>query len=93
MPIDNFSKKPKGFAYVTFMFPEKALKAFNDLDGTIYQGRMLHIIPARSKKEENSANQNGDVMKFKSKKDAELKKVRKMFFLFLKDFTIKKLKK
>jgi RNA recognition motif-containing protein len=74
MPIDNFSKKPKGFAYVTFMFPEKALKAFNDLDGTIFQGRMLHIIPARSKKE-NNANQNGDEMKFKAKKDSELKKV------------------
>ena len=41
MPIDNFSKKPKGFAYLTFMFPEKALKAFNELDGTIFQGKFI----------------------------------------------------
>jgi len=80
MPIDNFSKKPKGFAYVTFMFPEKALKAFNDLDGAIFQGRMLHIIPARSKKENKNANQNGDEMKFKTKKESELKKVCEKFF-------------
>ena len=70
MPIDGFSKKPKGFAYVTCMFPEKALKAFNELDGTIYQGRMLHIIPAKSKKEENDLEN----AKFKDKKQVELKK-------------------
>lgn len=51
MPLDNFSKKPKGFAYITCMFPEKALKAHNDLDGSIFQGRMLHILPAQTKKE------------------------------------------
>lgn len=51
MPLDNFSKKPKGFAYITCMFPEKALQASKDLDGSIFQGRMLHIIPAQSKRE------------------------------------------
>ena len=72
MPIDNYSKKPKGFAYVTFMFPEKALKAFNELDGTVFQGRMLHIIPARNKKEQESNEERAD--SFKSKKESELKK-------------------
>jgi multiple RNA-binding domain-containing protein 1 len=52
MPIDSFSKQPKGFAYIGFMFPEHAIKAFNELDGTIFQGRMLHILPAKSKAEE-----------------------------------------
>lgn len=51
MPLDNFSKKPKGFAYITCMFPEKARKAFKELDGSIFQGRMLHIIPAKSKRD------------------------------------------
>lgn len=51
MPLDNFSKKPKGFAYITCMFPEKALKAHTDLDGSIFQGRMLHILPAQTKRE------------------------------------------
>lgn len=51
MPLDNFSKKPKGFAFITCMFPEKALKAHKDLDGSIFQGRMLHIMPSQSKRE------------------------------------------
>jgi multiple RNA-binding domain-containing protein 1 len=71
MPIDNFSKKPKGFAYITFMFPEHALKAFNELDGTIFQGRMLHIIPAKSKDE---TNKDGDVKSVKEKRELEKKK-------------------
>jgi RNA recognition motif-containing protein len=72
IPIDNFSKKPKGFAYVTCMFPEKAIKAFNDLDGTIFQGRMLHIIPAKSKRED--VEDENAHKTFKNKKDEELKK-------------------
>lgn len=70
MPIDNFSKKPKGFAYITCMFPEKAIQAFNDLDGTVYQGRMLHILPAKSKTEAEEIDEKN----FKQKKQAELKK-------------------
>jgi RNA recognition motif-containing protein len=65
MPLDNFSKKPKGFAYVTCMFPEKAIKAFTDLDGSIFQGRMLHIIAAKSKREQND---DGVKLNFKEKK-------------------------
>lgn len=72
MPIDNFSKKQKGFAYILCMFPEKALKAFTELDGTIYQGRMLHILPAKSKREQDE-NDHASTS-FKSKKDAETKK-------------------
>ena len=37
MPLDGFSKKHKGFFYVTCMFPEKLIKAFNELDGIMYQ--------------------------------------------------------
>ena len=39
LPIDRISKKIKGFAFVTFMFSEHALKAFNELDGTNFQVR------------------------------------------------------
>ncbi|RNA26777.1 putative RNA-binding 19 [Brachionus plicatilis] len=70
MPIDSFSKKPKGFAYITCMFPEKALQAFNELDGTVYQGRMLHIIAAKSKTEAEEIDEKN----FKQKKKTELKK-------------------
>lgn len=51
LPIDKESKKITGIGFVTFMFPEHALKAFADLDGSIFQGRMLHLIPGQSKPE------------------------------------------
>ncbi len=70
MPIDSYSKKPKGFAYVAFMFPEHAIKAFNELDGTIFQGRMLHIIPAKSRADED-INENKPI---KQKKEDDQKK-------------------
>ena len=74
MPIDNFSKKPKGFAHVTCMFPEKALKAFNDLDGKVFQGRMLHILPGKTKEDPSEADVISEGMNFKKKKELELKK-------------------
>ncbi|XP_055002947.1 probable RNA-binding protein 19 [Sorex araneus] len=50
-PIDSLTKKPKGFAFVTFMFPEHAVKAYAEVDGRVFQGRMLHVLPATIKKE------------------------------------------
>jgi multiple RNA-binding domain-containing protein 1 len=74
MPIDTFSKKPKGFAHITCMFPEKALKAFNDLDGKVFQGRMLHILPGKTKEDPSEADAISEGMNFKKKKELELKK-------------------
>jgi multiple RNA-binding domain-containing protein 1 len=56
MPIDSLTKQPKGFAHVTFMFPEHALKAFNELDGHAFQGRLLHILPGKTQQKETSAS-------------------------------------
>lgn len=36
-PIDNLTKKPKGFAFVTYMIPENAVSALAQLDGHIFQ--------------------------------------------------------
>ena len=36
-PIDSLTKKPKGFAFVTFMFPEHAVKAYAEVDGRVFQ--------------------------------------------------------
>lgn len=57
MPIDSLTKQPKGFAHVTFMFPEHALRAFNELDGHAFQGRLLHILPGKTQKQESNENQ------------------------------------
>ena len=39
-----------GFGFVTYLMPEHAVKAFNKLDGQVFQGRLLHILPGRTKK-------------------------------------------
>ncbi|RXM96649.1 putative RNA-binding protein 19 [Acipenser ruthenus] len=38
-PIDSLTKKPKGFAFITFLIPEHAVKALAELDGHIFQVR------------------------------------------------------
>lgn len=61
MPIDSLTKQPKGFAHVTFMFPEHALRAFNELDGHAFEGRLLHILPGKTpqqqQQQDSSENQ------------------------------------
>lgn len=37
------------------MFPEHAVKAMTELDGTTFKGRILHILPAIVKEEEEAA--------------------------------------
>lgn len=34
---------------MTFLMPEHAVKAFKELDGTVLHGRMLHLLPGKSK--------------------------------------------
>ncbi|KAF4079049.1 hypothetical protein AMELA_G00188660 [Ameiurus melas] len=71
-PIDSLTKKPKGFAFVTYMIPENAVSALAQLDGHIFQGRILHVIPSRIKKEkpEQEPNAPGS-SSFKRQKDAK----------------------
>uniref|UniRef100_A0A915PXN7 RRM domain-containing protein n=1 Tax=Setaria digitata TaxID=48799 RepID=A0A915PXN7_9BILA len=62
----------KGFAIITYVFPESAVAAFSALDGSIFKGRMLHILPGDEKRvtEEkdivgNSAFQKAKIAKLK----------------------------
>lgn len=48
LPIDKITRKPKGFGTVTFMMPEHAAKAYSELDGSILDGRMLHLLPGKA---------------------------------------------
>lgn len=52
VPINPSSGTGKGFAYVEFASPEEAKDALNKLDGTVFQGRLIHIIPAAPKREQ-----------------------------------------
>lgn len=43
-PIDNLTKKPKGFAFITYMIPENAVTALAQLDGHIFQVFELQLV-------------------------------------------------
>ncbi|KAG8901696.1 Multiple RNA-binding domain-containing protein 1 [Tulasnella sp. 403] len=54
IPLDQTTKKSKGkscLAYITYATNEEALAAYEALDGSDFQGRLLHIIPATDKVE------------------------------------------
>lgn len=37
LPVDKFTKKIKGFAIITYTPPETAVKAYAEMDGTVFQ--------------------------------------------------------
>ncbi|KAJ3101203.1 putative RNA-binding protein 19 [Physocladia obscura] len=49
MSIDKETKKPRGYAFILFMLPEHAVKAYTTLDNQIFQGRILEILPGKEK--------------------------------------------
>lgn len=73
------TRKVKGFAFVTYVMPENAVKAYTQLDGTTFQGRLLHLIPGKAKlSEEELADKEGVTMSdgtssYKKKKSAKEK--------------------
>lgn len=42
---------------VTFVLPENAIHAYTDLDGIIFQGRLLHLLPGKAKEEDFSTTE------------------------------------
>lgn len=50
IPLDSSTKLPKGLAYATFVAPDCALRAFEELDLRSFQGRLLHVLPAIGRK-------------------------------------------
>ena len=45
--VDKSTKQSKGLAYATFALPEDGVKCIDVLDGAIFQGRILHVLPAK----------------------------------------------
>lgn len=70
--VDTRTNKSKGFVYVQFERPSDALKAYHSLDKQIFQGRLLHILPAESKKDHRL--DEFDIKNLPLKKQRELKK-------------------
>lgn len=46
IPVDKQGSS-KGFAFVLFNSETAALEALKSLDGTAFQGRLLHILPGK----------------------------------------------
>ncbi|XP_071445939.1 probable RNA-binding protein 19 [Hetaerina americana] len=70
VPVDWITRKPKGYGTVTFMIPEHAVKAFSELDGKVFHGRMLHLLPGKAKPEDDESL---DGLTYKQKKEKKLK--------------------
>ena len=78
IPVDD-SGRSKGFAFVLFLVPEHASKALAGVDGTIFQGRLLHVIPALSQPRMGDAGKKSGSMadpstKFKKAKAEKQKR-------------------
>ncbi|XP_050436168.1 probable RNA-binding protein 19 [Adelges cooleyi] len=72
IPVDKVSRQVKGFGLITFLMPEHAVKAYTELDGTIFHGRMMHLLPGKAKEyTEDDSNKEGS--SFKKQKMAKLK--------------------
>jgi multiple RNA-binding domain-containing protein 1 len=41
IPINRESKQPKGIAFVQYMNPTDAVRALNETDGKIFQGKKV----------------------------------------------------
>jgi multiple RNA-binding domain-containing protein 1 len=54
------------------MMPEDAVRAYSELNGTLFQGRMFHILPGKANDKKEA--EEGDEKNYKDKKRKELKK-------------------
>ena len=76
IPLDKVTGKPTGIGFVTFMLPEHAVKAYEALDGQIFLGRLMHILPAKSR---HGAGESGEKIdkaaatSYKKKKEKKTK--------------------
>jgi len=71
LSIDPKTGRAKGFAFVHFKIPQQALEALKELDGTIFQGRILHIIPAKLRKEKKEKDTQKEGSAYLSKYQRE----------------------
>ena len=68
IPVDD-QKKNKGYGFVTFLNKRDAKLAMDRMDGEDFQGRLIHILPARTST--NQGNNEGDSMNMNAKYKAQ----------------------
>ncbi|EAL65101.1 RNA-binding region RNP-1 domain-containing protein [Dictyostelium discoideum AX4] len=81
IPIDYDSKKSKGIAFILYLIPENAVQALNDMDGKVFQGRLIHVLPGKAapakqfseNKDNNNNGAEGGSSSFKAEKEQKQK--------------------
>ena len=72
VPLKKSDGKGKGFAFVQFKDSDQAVEAYDDSDGTIFQGRLLHIISAKAKND--TPLNEYEISKLSLKKQKEIRR-------------------
>ena len=79
LPLDE-NKRTKGIGFVQFMIPEQAIAALAKLDGTSFQGRLMHVLRAKANQSQSGVEAGGEggnprLSSFQQKKEAERRKM------------------
>ncbi|GAB2211370.1 hypothetical protein Droror1_Dr00024682 [Drosera rotundifolia] len=72
--VDKDTRRSKGLAYVLYGSPDFAVRALEELDHSIFQGRLLHVMPAKAQNStaNHETNDSGSHTKtFKQKREEE----------------------
>ncbi|XP_010529287.1 PREDICTED: multiple RNA-binding domain-containing protein 1 isoform X2 [Tarenaya hassleriana] len=71
--LDKETKRSKGIAYIMYTVPESAARALEELDNSIFQGRLLHILPAKQRETSDKTDESNQSKTFKQKREEEKK--------------------
>lgn len=72
--VKDSAGRCKGYGYVTYMIPEHAVLAMTGSDGKVFQGRLLHVLPAKAQPASEGDRKDGEPVEggksaYKSSKD------------------------
>lgn len=67
-PVDKITKHTRGFAFILYVFPEHALTAYAALNHSIFQGRILDIVPGKEKLDHQEGDADAEGLSYKEKK-------------------------
>nr|DAD24355.1 TPA_asm: hypothetical protein HUJ06_025819 [Nelumbo nucifera] len=73
--VDKDTKRSKGIAYVLYSLSESANRALEELDNSIFQGRLLHIMPSKQRipSETKGFDVNQEAKTFKQRREEQKK--------------------
>jgi multiple RNA-binding domain-containing protein 1 len=73
--LDKETKRSRGIAYILYLIPECAARAMEELDNSSFQGRLLHILPAKHREtSDKQVNDTSNLPKtFKQKREEQRK--------------------